>query len=393
MADHDDGAQPSAETILTHTGRHPEAHYGFVNTPVFRGSTVLFKTLDALESPNREYDYGRVATPSGRDVAAVVTDLEGAAGTVLAPSGLAAITLALLASVKAGEDVLITDSAYGPTRRFATETLRQLGVSARFYDPHVAGDIAGLMLPNTTAVFVESPGSLTFEIQDLPAIATAAKARGATVISDNSWATPLFHKPLSLGADIVVHAGTKMFIGHSDAMFGTASANEALMPALAKMHLHLGLTASADDCFLAARGLRTLAVRMKEHRERALEIARWLEGQPDVLKVHHPALESSADHTVFSRDFTGSGSLFAFTLAPASRDAVAAMVDGLELFGMGYSWGGYESLLLPIHPERIRTAVPWRAEGNMFRTHIGLEGVDDLKADLDAALKRYRAAR
>lgn len=393
MADHDKAEQPSPETILTHAGRRPEAYHGFVNTPVFRGSTVLFDTLDALESPTREYDYGRVGNPTGRAVETLITDLEGAAGTVLAPSGLSAITLALLAVLKAGEDVLITDSVYGPTRRFATETLRQMGISARFHDPRIGGDIAGLMLPNTKAVFVESPGSLTFEIQDLPAIATVAKAHGATVIADNSWATPLYQRPLALGADIVVHAGTKMFVGHSDAMFGTASANQELWPRLARTHLNLGLCASPDDAYLAARGLRTLALRMKEHQARGLEIARWLEIQPDVIEVRHPALENHPDHALFTRDFTGAGSLFSIVLSPAPRAAVAAMVDGLKLFGMGYSWGGYESLLLPIHPERIRTAVPWTREGNAFRLHIGFEGIDDLKADLAAALNRYRAAR
>jgi cystathionine beta-lyase len=393
MTDDETGDHLAPETILTHLGRSPFRYHGFVNTPVFRGSTVLFETLDALEAPGKEYDYGRPHNPTGRAVEAVITELEGAAGTVLAPSGLSAITLALTATVRAGEDVLITDSAYGPTRRFASETLRDMGISARFYDPRIGADIASLMLPNTTAVFVESPGSLTFEIQDLPAIAGAAKARGATVIVDNSWATPLFHKPLALGADIVVHAGTKMFVGHSDAMFGTASANAALMPRLARTHLNLGLCASPDDSYLAARGLRTLAIRMKEHRDRALEIARWLHAQPDVLEVLHPALETHPDHAVFARDFSGSGSLFAFVLPPAPREAVAAMLDGLGVFGMGYSWGGYESLFLPIHPERIRTAVPWTRGGNAFRLHIGFEDVEDLKSDLDDALTRYRAAR
>jgi cystathionine beta-lyase len=384
---------PSAETLLTHGGRHPEQQFGFVNTPVFRGSTVLFKTLDELESQQRPYDYGRIATPLTRDVESVVSELEGAAGTLLAPSGLAAISTALLAVLGAGDDLLLSDSLYEPTRLFATETLKRLGVSARFYDPRIGGDIANLVLPNTRAIFVESPGSHTFEVQDLPAIAAVAAPREIAVIVDNSWATPLFYSPLNLGADIVVHAGTKMFVGHSDAMFGTISANARLLPVLQRTHRRLGVCASPDDTYLAARGLRTLAIRMKEHHARALELAGWLEAQEGVLEVRHPGLASHPDHTLFKRDFRGAGSLFSVLLEPAPRAAAAAFLDGLTLLGMGWSWGGYESLIVPSHPEKSRTAVPWQREGNLFRIHVGFEGVEDLKADLAAGLERYRAAR
>lgn len=386
------GLKPSVETILTHAGRMTDDCFGFVNAPVFRGSTILFKTLDALEDYGAPYRYGRNDNPTGRSLAAIVTELEGASGTVLAPSGLSAISTALLAVLSAGDEVLVTDSIYEPTRLFCSETLARFGVATRYYDPRIGAGIVGLMTERTRAVFVESPGSLTFEVQDLPAIAAAARAQGVAVVVDNSWATPLFYRPLTLGADIVVHAGTKMFVGHSDAMFGTISANEAYWPQLARTHRRLGVAVSPDDSFLAARGLRTLAVRMKEHEARALAIARWLEQQPTVRQVFHPALPEHPDHAVWKRDFTGSGSVFAVLLEPAPREAVAAMVDDFRLFGMGYSWGGFESLCLPVHPEKIRTAVPWTAAGNLLRIHVGFEDIGELEADLEAGLERYRAA-
>jgi cystathionine beta-lyase len=382
----------SPETVLTHGGRHPEDHFGFVNTPVFRGSTVLFDTLDKLESTEPRFDYSRTGNPSSSAVESVISELEGAAGTVLAPSGLSAISVALLSVLSSGDHLLVTDSAYGPTRRFSNGVLSRMGVTTEYYDPRLGGGIDALVTDRTRAIFVESPGSLSFEIQDLRAIVEVARRHDAFVIVDNSWATPLYHKPLELGADIVVHAGTKMFLGHSDAMFGTASANERAWPALHQTHVMMGLCASPDDCFLAARGLRTLAIRMREQSARAVDLARWLQTEDGVEAVFHPALESHPDHQLFQRDFTGSGSVFSVLLRPAPREAVASMVDELELFGMGWSWGGYESLLLPIHPEKLRTATTWEATGNMFRIHVGLEDLEDLRADLAAALQRYRAA-
>lgn len=386
------GAAGSAETILTHHGRRPDDHFGFVNPPVFRGSTVLFDTLDELDDYAAPYRYGRNDNPTSRSVTSLITELEGAADSLLAPSGLAAITTALLALLDAGDEVLLTDSCYEPTRNFCRDTLQRLGIGVRFYDPRIGAGIASLLSDRTRVIFVESPGSLTFEIQDLPAIARVAQERDIFVVVDNSWATPLYYRPLALGADVVVHAGTKMFVGHSDAMFGTISANERAWPRLAKTHRQLGITASPDDAYLAARGMRTLAIRMKEHETRALDFARWLEAQPTVREVLHPALPGHPDHAIWQRDFTGSGSLFAVLLEPAPREAVAEMVDGFELFGMGYSWGGYESLCLPIHPERIRTAVRWERPGTLFRIHVGFEALDDLKTDFEAGLGRYRAA-
>jgi len=383
--------QPSIETILTHTGRHPDQQFGFVNTPVYRGSTILFPTLDELENTKPRYDYGRTGNPSASSVADLITELEGAAGTVLAPSGLSAISTALLSVLSTGDHVLVTDSAYQPTRRLANGVLTRMGITPQFYDPRLGDGIETLFTDKTKAIFVESPGSLTYEVQDLRAIVAAAKRRGAFVIVDNSWATPLFHRPLDLGADLVVHAGTKMFVGHSDAMFGTVSANARTWDKLRDTTVALGVCSSPDDIFLAARGLRTLAVRMKEHGARSVDLANWLESQPGVQAVYHPALPSHPDHAIFQRDFTGSGSVFAAVLEPAPREKLAAMLDGLSVFGMGWSWGGYESLILPIHPERLRTAVKWTAEGNMLRIHVGLEGVEDLRADLADGLARYLA--
>ncbi|MDB5540345.1 MAG: Cystathionine beta-lyase [Devosia sp.] len=386
------GGLGKPETILTHTGRNPAEHFGFVNTPVFRGSTVLFETIDDLDDHDAPYRYGRNDNPTNRSVEAIITELEGAAGTVLASSGLAAITTAILSVVASGDEVLVTDTVYEPTRNFCHNMLSRFGVSTRFYDPRIGARIEELCTDKTKLIFVESPGSLTFEVQDLPAIVAVAKKRGIIVMVDNSWATPLFHRPLELGADIVVHAGTKMFVGHSDAMFGTASANAELLPQLKRGHRLQGVGASPDDAYLAARGLRTLAIRMKEHSARSTELAAWLEQQPLVEAVYHPALPSHPDHEIWKRDFTGAGSLFSVLLKTKPRHAVAAMVNHFELFGMGYSWGGYESLCLPIHPERIRTATHWDFEGCMFRIHVGLEDMDDLKTDMAAALGRYQAA-
>ena len=384
------GKYTSPETILTHSGRASAENSGYVNLPVFRGSTILFNTLDDLEDYKSPLRYGRNDNPTTNGLADLVSELEGAAGTVVCPSGLSAVSTALLAAVSAGDELLVTDSAYDPTRIFSAEGLERFGVSVRFYAPKVGAGIAGLITDRTRAIFVESPGSLTFEMQDLRAIAKVAQERDITVIVDNSWASPLFHNPLVLGADMVLHAATKMLVGHSDAMVGTVSANDKLWPKLKRTHRILGVATSPDDAYLTLRGMRTLGLRMKHHSAQSLAFAQWLEGQPGVEQVYHPALPSDPGHAIWKRDFTGAGSLCACRLSKRTRTAVAAMVNGFELFGMGYSWGGYESLCIPFNPTSIRTAVPWSEEGQMFRIHVGLEEIGDLQADMAAALERYR---
>lgn len=384
------GLPTGSETLLTHGGRDPKQQTGFVNTPIYRGSTVVFENLAELDDYSIRYRYGRQGTPLTTGLEEIISQLEGAEGTYLTPSGVSAISLALMGCVGTGDEILITDSVYEPTRKLAESLLKRMGISTRYFDPRIGNGITDLLSDSTRAIFLESPGSLTFELQDLPAIKSAIADREITILIDNSWATPLFYRPLDLGADIVIHSGTKMFVGHSDAMMGTVSANSKSWSRVIETAHTLGIVASPDDTYLATRGIRTLAIRMKEHEARALEMAQWLEQQDIVRQVLHPALPSHPDNAIFKRDFTGSGSLFSFVLPAAPRSAIAEFVDHLELFGMGYSWGGFESLILPFNPAKIRTAKPWTESGSAFRIHVGFEDLEDLKADLAAGFERYR---
>ncbi|WP_158046339.1 cystathionine beta-lyase [Skermanella pratensis] len=386
----------SPDTILTHAGNDPQANFGIVNPPVYHASTVLFPTVAALEEAGHSFDgvrYGRIGTPTSQAFEATVARLEGGFKAVTAPSGLAAISTALLAFVSAGDHILVTDSVYGPTRLFCSDMLKRLGVEAEFYDPLAGAGIERLIRPNTRVVFLESPGSLTFEVQDVPAIADAARKSGAVVMIDNTWATPLFFKPFDHGVDLSIHAATKYMVGHSDAMLGVITAGtEEVWNRLKRNAVQLGTCAGPDDIYLGLRGLRTMGARLRQHQDTAIALARWLQARPEVVRVLHPALPDDPGHALWRRDFTGACGLFAIELKPCSAAAVAAFLDGMELFGMGYSWGGYESLILPIHPEKLRTATRWRSDGPMIRLHAGLEDPSDLIADLDQGFARLAAA-
>lgn len=382
------GKPLSDETRLLHLGRDPQAQHGFVNTPIYRGSTVIFPTVEELLAYDREYTYGRRGTPTVAALTSAITALEGGHKSWVAPSGLAAVTLVLMAFAEAGGEILITDSVYQPVRRVANRLLARLGVEARYYDPAIGAGISELITGRTRLVIAESPGSQTFEMQDLPAIAEACRARNVWLAFDNTWATPLYFKPLTHGADVTIQAATKYVVGHADAMLGIVTANERAAPLIARAHEDLGLCAGPEDCFLALRGLRSMAVRLARHQASGIEIARWLETRPEVERVLHPALPSHPGHALWRRDFTGASGLFSAVLKPCSDKALAAMLDGFALFGMGYSWGGYESLVVPFDPRPNRTATAWTADGPALRFHIGLDDPEDLKADLAAGFER-----
>jgi cystathionine beta-lyase len=379
------------ETLAAGLGRMSKDHFGAVNTPVYRASTILFDDMESLETGRAPYTYGRRGTPTTRSFETAVNALEGAARTVSVPSGLNAVTTAILSVCGAGDHLLVVDSCYEPTRHFCDRTLTRFGVETSYYAP--GEDIAPLLRPNTSAVFCESPGSLTFEVQDIPAIAAAAHAHdngkgGVSVLMDNTWATPLFFQPLKHGVDLSIQAATKYIGGHSDVMLGTVSANAEHAQRLVQTHGNLGLFASGDDCFLGLRGLRTLPVRLARHQQTGIALANWLAARPEVTRVLHPALPGDPGHALWKRDFSGASGLFAVELKPVAHAALAAMLNGLSHFGMGFSWGGFESLLIPSHIRR--TARPFAADGPVLRVHAGLEDPDDLIADLDKGFDRLR---
>jgi cysteine-S-conjugate beta-lyase len=393
MTGSDHGERPPRRTAteIVHAGRDPFAHHGFVNPPVYRGSTVLYKTLESFEGRTQRYTYGRRGTPTSEALEVAIASLEGGARTWLAPSGAAAIATLLLSVTKAGDHILVADTVYQPTRRLCEGPLKRFGVETTYYDPTIGSGITRLMRSNTTLVYTESPGSLTFEIQDIPAIAAAAHDAGALVAMDNTWASPLYFKPFAHGVDISVQAGTKYVVGHADAMLGAITVTDKLAPTLVAEAGGFGICAGTEEMYLGLRGFRTLEVRLERHWRSGIEIARWLEGRPEVAGVTHPALPSHPQHALWQRDFLGASGLFSIELKPCSKTALAAMLNGLTLFGMGASWGGYESLVLPFDASRARSATVVSAKGPTLRFHIGLEDVDDLKADLDAGFARLAA--
>src|SRR5262245_53025848 len=390
---HDDSPttrKPATEIVQA--GREPFAHHGFVNPPVYRGSTVLFRSVESYEKRDQRYIYGRRGTPTSEALETAIAALEGGARTWLAPSGTAAIATALLTFTKAGDHLLAVDTVYEPTRKICDGPLRRFGVETTFYDPGVGADIARLMRPNTSLVYTENPGSLTFEVQDIPAIAAAAHAGGALVAIDNTWASPLYFKPFAHGVDISIQAGTKYIVGHAAAMLGAITVTQPLAATLVEEAGGMGICAGTEEMYLGLRGLRTIEVRLERHWRSGVEIASWLEARPEVARVIHPALPSHPQHALWKRDFLGACGLFSIVLKPCARTAVAAMVDGLQLFGLGASWGGYESLILPFDAAKTRSATVWQPEGPTVRLHIGLEDAADLKADLEAGFARLASS-
>ncbi len=384
------------DTLLTHLGRHPDAHHGAVNPPVYHASTILSSNMaewEAKRDPTKRFDvvrYGLLGTPTTFALEEALAAIEGGYRAMLMSSGLAAITAPLEACLKCGDHILMVDSVYGPARTFCEKVLTRYGIATTYYDPLIGEAIAQLMRPNTRVVYVELPGSQTFEVQDVPAIAAAAHAGGAKVLMDNTWASPYLFPSFAHGVDVSIHAATKYIVGHSDVMLGAVITNEEMYVPVRTMAANLGHCAAPDDAYFALRGLRTLSVRLERHQKNALAVARFLLTRPEVSRVLYPALPEDPGHGLWKRDFLGASGLFGVVLKPASKTAVYALIDALDLFGIGSSWGGFESLILPTNPGR--TATRWAPEGPSLRLHIGLEDPEDLIEDLDRGFHALGAA-
>jgi cystathionine beta-lyase len=385
------------DTLLAHVGGSPTDRHGAVNPPVYRASTILFPTVAEWEASRvhanrfKVLRYGQLGTPTTFALEEAIAALEGGYRAMLLPSGLAAATTVLLALLKSGDHLLMTDSAYQPTRHFAKVILARYGITTTFYDPCIGAGIESLMRPETRVIFLESPGSITFDVQDLPAIASVAHAHGALIAIDNTWATPYFLPAMQLGADVSIIAATKYIGGHSDVLLGTVTTTEPLYERVRSMVAELGYSVSPDDAFLALRGLRTLGVRLERHQTSALQVAQWLQGRQEVKQVMHPALPTDPGHVIWKRDFTGASGLFGVVLHPVPKAAVDAMLNALRLFGMGASFGGFESLAIPMDSTRLRH-LTGSADNRFIRIHVGLEDPSDLIADLEQGFAQLNAA-
>jgi cystathionine beta-lyase len=389
------------DTLITTAGRHPDKNHGIVNPPVYHASTITAPTLAAFKERRKHrwepgvYTYGRQGTPTHEALEEAVAALFGGDRAVAVASGLAAINAAMLAFLQTGDHVLMVDTVYGPTRRFCDTLIGRFGVSTTYYDPSIGAGIGELIRDNTRIVYVESPGSLTFEVQDVRAIADEAHKRGCVVIMDDTWSSGLFFKPFEHGVDVSAVAATKYIVGHSDVMMGVVTTTNEHWQRVRQSVSDLGANSGPDDVYLALRGLRTIGVRMRQHQENGLKLARWMQDRPEVERVLHPGLPEDPGHALWKRDFTGACGLFGVVLKPCTETRIAAMLDGLQLYGMGASWGGFESLILYTHPADIRTATraKWENAGPTLRIHAGLEDIDDLIADMTAGFERFNAAR
>ena len=378
----------SKETQTIHSGHDPDDYHGIVNAPVVRTSTIIYKDMAAYENPDTKYRYGRYTTPLVESFCEALAELENGYASIVAPSGLAAITTALMAFLKAGDHVLMVDSLYPPARSFCNRVLTKMGVQVEYYDPKINAEIETLIKDNTAVIYMESPGSATYDIQDVPAMVAVARKHGIITMLDNSWASGVLYNPIDHGVDLSILSCTKYINGHSDAMMGAvvASSEKAFKP-LQKCARDLGMCAGSEEVSLALRGLKTLHVRMKEAGVRGLEIAQWLEGNEHVQRVYHPALPSDPSHALWKRDFAGCNGLVTIVLKPYEKEAVHKFVEGMEIFAIGSSWGGYESLVQPQYMKSYRSAAPWHEEGFVLRFQIGFEDTKDLIADIEQAMK------
>ena len=389
---------PADATRAITNGRTSAEHHGAVNTPVYHASTILHPDVESFETRHdpttnrRKVIYGLLGTPTSFDLEEVLADLEGGHDAVLVPSGLAAISIALLSFLKPGDHALIADTVYPPTRSFCDQHLARMNIAVDYYDPHLGGAIENLIQSNTRVIFLESPGSFTFEIQDIPAITKVARDRGVTTILDNTWSTPLFFKSFSHGVDVSVHAATKYLSGHSDVVMGAIICAEHAWSPVRRTHRHLGQCVGPDDAYVTLRSIRNLATRLNAHHKQGLALADWLNQREEVAEVLHPGLPGHPDHGIWKRDFLGASGLFSIVLHPKSREAVLDMVNGMSLFRIGASWGGFESLMIPVYPEQYRSATRWDPSKFTLRIHAGLEDFDDLIADLKAGFERLNRA-
>jgi cystathionine beta-lyase len=389
-----------SDTVAVHAGRDPKAFHGVVNPPVYHASTFIFNSVEQLIETRRDrasgafeqFTYGREGTPTTRALEDAITQLEGGYRAVVTSCGLGAIVASLTAFLSAGDHLLIIDSLYGPVRDFCESFLKRYGVEITYFDPQIGAGIEALFQPNTRVVYVESPCSLTFEMVDVPAVAAVARKHGVVTIMDNTWATPLCFKPLMHGVDVSIHAATKYISGHSDLMLGIAVCTEEAFIPVKKTASGSGFCGGPDDIYMALRGLRTLPLRIQRHQETATLIAKWLKNRPEVERVMYPALEDDPGHALWKRDFNGASGLFGAVLKPFSNQQLAAMLDHMDLFQMGYSWGGFESLMVPTWPATLRSAKPWTEPGPSLRLHAGLEDPDDLIRDLERGLARLAGA-